>query len=109
MPPDLCRTVTCRLGLACAAGPGWRWSHGITFARRELCNHAARWELLVRPPWHIESHSRGDRHHPPVIGFDQLPSTFMHQPVMAVAEKDQVGQLGVPSVDPVDEVMSVAP
>jgi len=51
---------------------------------------------------------RSNLHNPPVLGFDQLPSAFMHQPMVPMAEQDQVGQLGVSTIDPVHEVVSVA-
>src|SRR5439155_22965690 len=44
-----------------------------------------------------------------VFGSDQLPAAFVHHPMMPAAEKDQVVEVGWAALDPVREVMSIAP
>src|SRR5438309_10982423 len=63
----------------------------------------------VWPSGQAEGDGRGDGHDLPVIAFDQLPSALMHHPVMPATEQDQVVELGRTALDPVDQVMSVAP
>src|SRR5258708_4786370 len=44
-----------------------------------------------------------------VVGFDQLPTAFVDHPMMPSTEQDQVAQVGLAAVHPVDQVMAVAP
>src|SRR6267143_4320620 len=46
-----------------------------------------------------------DSHHPPAIAAHDLPVAFMHHPVMAVTEQEQVVEIRGSAVDPVDDMM----
>src|ERR1700683_4431033 len=48
-------------------------------------------------------------HQDPLIAPDQLPATLMDRPVVAIAEQDEVLQVGRPAVAPVDDVVGVGP
>src|SRR5438093_10952093 len=63
---------------------------------------------LVRPPGQAERHRGGDAHDL-ALDLDQLPPTLVDHAVMALAEQDRVLEVGLPAVDPVHQVMAVAP
>src|SRR5580704_6751236 len=50
-----------------------------------------------------------DREDPALVGPDHLPAPLMDVPVMAVAELDQILEVGVPAVSPVEDVVGVGP
>src|SRR4029077_3606100 len=51
---------------------------------------------------------RSDRHHLTLVCPDQLPSTFMHETVVPATQQDQVVEIRLAAMDPVDEVMPIA-
>jgi hypothetical protein len=50
-----------------------------------------------------------DGHDPAIVRFDQLPVAFMHHPVMPVAQKREIVEIGRPTMDPVHEMMPITP
>jgi hypothetical protein len=50
-----------------------------------------------------------DRQHLGTLGPDHLPAALVHRPVMTVAEQRQIGDLGVPAVAPVADMVPVNP
>jgi hypothetical protein len=44
-----------------------------------------------------------------IVGLHQLPATLVHLPVMAVAQQDQVFEVGLAPFGPVLEVMRLGP
>src|SRR5580704_13997863 len=50
-----------------------------------------------------------DREDPALVGPDHLPAALMDVPVMAIAELDQILEVGVPAVSPVEDVVGVGP
>jgi hypothetical protein len=43
------------------------------------------------------------------VSLRDLPMVLMHHPVMPMAQKDEVLEIGRTSMDPVHEVMSITP
>ena len=70
-------------------------------------------ELIVRQLVRFSRRTKrehgSDRHDLAIIGFDQLPIAFMHQPVMPQAEEGEVWQITRSAMHPGDQVMAVAP
>ncbi len=56
-----------------------------------------------------ERHRRGDRKQAAVLGFHQLPTSFMELVVVAQAQQDLVLDLAATGMDPVHQMMAVAP
>src|SRR5207253_10260763 len=56
-----------------------------------------------------KANRRRDRHQPAVIRLDDLPPALVHQPVMPVAEQDLVLDLTAAAVQPVHQVVPIAP
>ena len=56
-----------------------------------------------------ERDRRRNWHDPTVVSFDQLPIAVMDQPVMPMAEKNLILDFTASAMQPVHEVMSVAP
>ena len=52
---------------------------------------------------------RWNEFRPPVIGHPDLPFSFVYHPVMVPAQKDTIGQVRCPAVDPMPNVVGLAP
>jgi hypothetical protein len=52
---------------------------------------------------------RWNRQQAPALDLGKLPAALMDQPVVAVAEQDEVVEGGVPAVPPMQDVMGVGP
>ncbi len=50
-----------------------------------------------------------NREHPSVLGLEHLPAAFKHIPVMAVAQEDEIRDVGVATVAPMEHVVPVNP
>jgi hypothetical protein len=70
-------------------------SDSITYWREPLANrYLVRWPGAAR-----DLRDRRNREHPSVLAADELPAALMNQPVMAMADQDQVdGCSGTESV-----------
>jgi hypothetical protein len=50
-----------------------------------------------------------DGHGAAVVCLRNAPALFMHDPVMPMAQKHKVVEIGRSAMDPVDKVMSITP
>src|SRR5207249_10067282 len=64
---------------------------------------------LVRTSGQAEGDGGRDADDLALLSFDQLPAALVHQPVMALAQEHAVVEVGLPALDPVHQVMAVAP
>lgn len=73
---------------------------------RELLRATGR---LVRRARLTECQCRSDGNDLALVSLDQLPVAFVHQEVMAMAQKDLILDFTASAVEPVEEVVAVAP
>jgi hypothetical protein len=50
-----------------------------------------------------------DGHGAAVVSLRNAPSVFMHHPVMPMAKKYKIFEIGRSAMDPVDHMVSIAP
>src|SRR5438034_11491297 len=66
-------------------------------------------EELVGSSGESERDRRRDSHDFLIFGLDQLPSALVHHPMVPATEQDEIAEVGRTAMDPVHEVMSIAP
>src|SRR5438093_13332929 len=64
---------------------------------------------LVRTSGQAEGDGGRDADDLALLSLDQLPAALVHQPVMALAQEHAVVEVGLAALDPVHQVMAVAP
>jgi hypothetical protein len=64
---------------------------------------------LVWTPRHSKKHGRRDSHDLAVVGFNQLPTALVDEPMMPMTEQNLILDFSAAAVQPVHYVVRIAP